>query len=197
MAIARNALHWTMWRKKRKKMIRKERRKGRRKRPPAIEQLLPQIQMASRMLLVNTMNSLFKIYFLVNLNQSNSAATCPAHLRNASNPGCSSNCLRHSDCAQRSPHMRCCPFGCGQQCQFPEKLSPLAWKQKCSKTIPTHRCVHLLATTLREVDKLAKLPETLGRPTVQCTAEGHFEPVQFDALTGFALHIDFPINTTF
>uniref|UniRef100_A0A914H2W1 Uncharacterized protein n=1 Tax=Globodera rostochiensis TaxID=31243 RepID=A0A914H2W1_GLORO len=94
---------------------------------------------------------------------------CPFRLLNASNPGCASNCASDADCARRSPFLRCCPVGCGTQCQFGDKLTP---------------CVHLLATTLREVDKLVEVPKSIGRPTVQCNGEGHFEKAQFDPMNG-------------
>ncbi|KAL3097317.1 hypothetical protein niasHT_023536 [Heterodera trifolii] len=96
-------------------------------------------------------------------------ANCPLRLPNVSSADCVSNCASDADCARRSAFLRCCPFGCGMQCQFGDRLTP---------------CVHLLASNLREVDKLAEVPISVGRPTVQCTEEGQFEKVQFDPSNG-------------
>uniref|UniRef100_A0A183BY22 Disintegrin domain-containing protein n=1 Tax=Globodera pallida TaxID=36090 RepID=A0A183BY22_GLOPA len=100
-------------------------------------------------------------------------------------------CDQKQSCPSTQCHLKC-PFGfqfdsegCPQcqcrdspcnfvkcpkeMCQFGDKLTP---------------CVHLLATTLREVDKLVEVPKSIGRPTVQCNGQGHFEKAQFDPING-------------
>uniref|UniRef100_A0A915CU01 Uncharacterized protein n=1 Tax=Ditylenchus dipsaci TaxID=166011 RepID=A0A915CU01_9BILA len=92
-----------------------------------------------------------------------SSMECPPNV--FTNPGCSSQCASNEECQAASPFMRCCGYGCGKRCLFVAKLPA---------------CVHLLAAATREVNKLADLPSSLGRPTVQCTPEGLFRRVQCD-----------------
>jgi len=59
------------------------------------------------------------------------------------------------------------------RCQFSERLTA---------------CVHLLASGIREADKMARLDPNVpkpGRPTVQCTPDGLFKQIQCDVDAGW------------
>uniref|UniRef100_A0A914N162 Uncharacterized protein n=1 Tax=Meloidogyne incognita TaxID=6306 RepID=A0A914N162_MELIC len=100
---------------------------------------------------------------------------CPIYLQNASNPGCVSNCFSDSDCIERSEHSICCQVGCGRKCKFPE-LANL--------------CIHLLKSTLNELDKLSTIKHLINKKQQnqlilpKCNSEGFFENVQFNSLLG-------------
>ncbi|KAI1726343.1 WAP-type (Whey acidic protein) 'four-disulfide core' domain-containing protein [Ditylenchus destructor] len=95
---------------------------------------------------------------------SRSASQCPANV-GFINPGCAQECATDEDCHLKSQFMKCCDYSCGRRCIFSNQLTA---------------CVHLQAAHIREADKMANIPTSLGRPTVLCSPEGRFMRVQCD-----------------